>query len=83
MKNSKGQMTIEMVLLASLIVMGINFITNKFEELSVLEDMTLNPWNGYIAGMIENGVWGKADQTVTLHPHSQSRHSSVEGELIR
>ncbi len=83
MKNQKGQMTVEMVVLAALSVMLINFLSKKFDELAILEGMTLNPWNAYISGMIENGVWGRPDQTIGDHPHAFKRHSSVQGDIVQ
>jgi hypothetical protein len=83
MKSQSGQMTVEMVMLAALTVMLVNFVSKKFEEYSVLQEMTLNPWNGFITGMIENGVWGRADQTMGQHPHSFTRHSSVRGKPVQ
>ncbi len=83
MKNQAGQMTVEMVVLAAIMVMFVNFISKKFDELSLLEGMTLNPWTTYISGMIENGVWGRPDQTIKDHPHGFKRHSSVQGEIVQ
>lgn len=83
MKNQSGQMTVEMVLFAAIMVMVVNFISKKFEEEQILQGLSLNPWNSFIVGMIENGSWGSAEQTMALHPHSFRRHSSVEGEVVQ
>lgn len=81
--NQSGQMTVEMVLIAVASVMLITFVSKKFEQEQILQGMSLNPWNSFIVGMIENGVWGGVDQTMAMHPHAFSRHSSREGERVQ
>ncbi|OQW51136.1 MAG: hypothetical protein A4S09_10570 [Proteobacteria bacterium SG_bin7] len=81
--NQSGQMTIEMVMIAAMTMMIVTFVSKKFEEEQILQGLSLNPWNSFIVGMIENGVWGSADQTAVSHPHAFSRHSSREGERVQ
>ncbi len=76
-------MTIEMVLIAAVMFMFVTLVQKKFEEEQILQGMSLNPWNSFIVGMIENGVWGGVDQTMALHPHAFSRHSSREGVKVQ
>ena len=79
----KGQVSVELVLIGVLSVAVITLILNVLKEKDVVAGLTLRPWNNYISGMIENGVWGPAEAMRALHPHGFKRHSSVQGRPIQ
>lgn len=77
--NQKGQVTIEAILLMIFSVALFTFISKKFKDEGYVEKLVKGPWNS-VAGMIENGVWGTPQETVSFHPNLMDRHMSLQGE---
>jgi len=79
LNNQNGQMTIEMLLIASLLLMGVLALSQTFQSRNVLAGLVEGP-QSYIIGMAENGVWRPAKQANQDHPNLHKRHMSLEGE---
>lgn len=82
LKNSKGQMTVELVLLAVIFTALALLIGRFFEGNQLVASVVQSPWRLQLAGMIENGVWGEAEATRNSHPNLLSRHSSLKGDSL-
>lgn len=82
-KNQRGQMTVELVMLIIVGMMVVSALKAFLEEQEFMANLSINPWNNYIAGMIENGVWMPADKGRAYHPHTLKRHASREGEKVQ
>lgn len=76
-------MSIELVLITTIMLALFLVFTRWVEDEELIENLSINPWNSHIAGMIENGVWGTPEQTRVNHPHAAKRHVSVKGEIVR
>ncbi len=81
--NTRGQMSVELVLIMTMFFAVFIVFTRWVENEEFIENLSINPWNSHIAGMIENGVWGTPEQTRLNHPHAAKRHVSREGEAVR
>ncbi|MDZ4662798.1 MAG: hypothetical protein SGJ18_14390 [Pseudomonadota bacterium] len=76
-------MSVELVLIMTVMLAVFLVFTRWVESEEFIENLSINPWNSNIAGMIENGVWGTPEQTRINHPHAAKRHVSVRGEPVR
>ncbi|MBY0314100.1 MAG: hypothetical protein K2Q26_01185 [Bdellovibrionales bacterium] len=75
LRNQKGQMTIEAVLLLVIFV-GIFLVTQRiFKEKNYLSQIVSGPWS-YMRGMVESGVWMDAESARSKHPNRFSRRAS-------
>ena len=79
MKNQKGQMTIEAVLIMTVMVSVLLFIRKGVERTNLLSHLVENPWS-HIQGMIENAYWAPTEKSITKHPNLLGRHGSPRGE---
>ncbi len=79
----KGQMSVELVLIVTMLMAVFLVFTRWVENEEFIENLSINPWNSHIAGMIENGVWGTPEATRLNHPHASKRHVSVKGEAVQ
>ncbi len=79
--NSRGQMTIELVLMTIVLVSMAVFISREFRNNELFANLANGP-AVKLSGMIENGVWGSVEATRALHPSSAERLSTVEGEVF-
>lgn len=78
--SQRGQMTVELILI-TIVVTGIALAIGKyFKDNNLIPDLIQGPWKNRMAGMIENGVWGPAADTMALHPNLLKRHSSLRGD---
>lgn len=77
LKNEKGQMTVEAILLLVIFV-GIFMVTQRvFKSKKYLSQIVSGPWS-YIQGMIESGVWMPAEEGKVRHPNRFTRRASPE-----
>jgi hypothetical protein len=78
-KNQKGQVAIEYILL-TVVMVGI-FLTARNALLSnnTLANFVQKPWE-LVAGMIETGVWGDPKKARADHPGMLRRHISFLGD---
>lgn len=83
LNSQRGQMTVEVILLAVLFTALALLIGRYFKDEQIIQDAVQTPWNNKFAGMIENGVWGGAEETRELHPNLLSRHSSLKGDSVQ
>ncbi len=82
-KNQKerGQMTIEAVLILTLMVSLVVAITSGIKEKKYFTRLVEKPWV-YVAGMIENGYWGPVSRGKGKHPNHPGRHGSPIGDSL-
>lgn len=79
LQNQNGQMTIEMLLIATLLLVGVLSLSQTFQSKNLLAGIVEGP-QSYIIGMAENGVWKPAKQANQDHPNLFKRHMSLEGD---
>ena len=79
LKNQNGQMTIEMLLIATLLLSATIAVSKKFRDENLLASIAEGPQD-YIKGMAENGVWKPSKQANAVHPNLHKRHMSLEGD---
>lgn len=79
LKNQNGQMTIEMILIATLLFSGVLALSQYFQSKNLLASVVEGPQT-YLIGMSENGVWKPAKQANELHPNLHKRHMSLRGD---
>ena len=82
LRNRAGQAAIEMVLVMALVLGASVFIGNEFRTRGFIASLVSTPWKS-LAGMIQNGVWGPSQETMSQHPNSFSRVTSPEGDPIQ
>ena len=79
-KNHKGQMTIEMVLILTALVTMSYFVLKKFdEEIEPVTNFVVAPWVT-VKGMMESGIWKDVDAARKEHPNHWARMRTVEGD---
>lgn len=76
LKNQKGQMTIEAVLLLVIMVAMFTVVHRQISSRNMLSSIVRGPWE-YVSGMISNGVW-KAGDSKKMHPNVFQRRASPE-----
>lgn len=80
MRNARGQMTIEMMLII-IIMLAMGMSLSKFaKRISLAKTFVSGPWKP-LQAMIENGVWIAADSK-KLHPHHRGRHGSYNADAV-
>ena len=78
LRTQKGQVTIEAVLLIT-IMLGVSTFAHKaISSRGLLSQLVSGPWS-YVAGMISNGVWKGGDSS-SLHPNRFQRRASPRPE---
>jgi hypothetical protein len=79
MNRESGQMTIEMILILSMLL-GFSFlVANEFKQNELFAGVISKPWQS-IAGLLENGQWAPPEQSRDRHPGSLKAHNTVQGE---
>ena len=79
MKKQSGQITIEAVLILTLLVSTVFAGTRLIQDQQMLSKLVEKPWQ-YLAGMIENGYWAPVQAGKAKHPNQLSRHGSPQGQ---
>lgn len=77
LRNSSGQMTIEALLIMLIMFSIFNMVHKKLSGMDTANKIIGGPWD-YVQGMVENGVWDKADRSRNKHPNSYARRASPE-----
>jgi hypothetical protein len=77
--NQNGQMTIEMLLIGTLLLVFVLTISKTFQEKNLLASVVEGPQT-YLVGMAENGVWKPGKDANKFHPNLFKRHISLEGD---
>lgn len=81
MRNERGQITIEIVLMLAF-TLGIALLVSKtFRSEEYLANLVSGPWRS-VAGLVQNGVWGTPEETMNQHPNQSARVNSVRGEEV-
>lgn len=79
LRNEKGQMIIEMVLMMTVLLGAATFISSQFRETNFIAQLVSGPWKN-LAGMIQNGVWAPPSEGMTKHPTYSNRLNSPHAE---
>lgn len=79
MRNQRGQIVVESVLIIALLLSLTIFITQQIQSRGFLQNLVEKPWT-YLQGMIENGIWAPTAVGKTLHPNDLLRHGSPRGD---
>jgi hypothetical protein len=79
-RNNSGQLTVEAVLILAIFVSVMYAGSRALRDGEVLARLVERPW-GYIAGMIENGLWQAGQAGQGQHPHHIRRHGTPQGDL--
>jgi hypothetical protein len=78
-RNQTGQMTIEMILLVT-ILFGLTLLVSKtFNDEKLLHSWISGPWS-YVAGMAENGVWMPPSEGRRWHANVADRRATRQGD---
>jgi hypothetical protein len=77
LRSNKGQMTIEAVLLMTIMVAFFATTRKIISGQNYMSKLVSGPWS-HVAGMIENGVWKPALTSKQLHPNVFDRRASPE-----
>lgn len=80
-KTNYGQMTIEAVLILTMLLGLSTFVANEFRNNELLIKFVQGPWK-QISGMAQNGTWGQPGATMADHPNNFNRSVSVRGEPV-
>lgn len=75
LRSESGQMTIEAVLLLTIMIAFFTITHRTIAGKQYMSKLVSGPWS-YIAGMIENGVWSPAASGKSKHPNSFDRHAT-------
>ena len=79
MKNQAGQITVEAVLIVTLLLGTTMATTRLIKERGYLASIVETPWE-YLSGMMENGVWTPPELGKASHPNHIQRHGSPQGD---
>ena len=77
--NNKGQMVVEIVLILSIFVSSIYFLSRQFNNIEPFDAFVTGPWKT-VAGMIESGTWKKKQLARGDHPNHFRRMYSNRGD---
>lgn len=77
LRNRRGQMTIEAVLLLMIFVAIFTVVHRGIKGKNYLSEIVSGPWT-YVQGMVQNGVWSSGDTASNLHPNVFGRRASPE-----
>jgi hypothetical protein len=80
--GSRGQFTIEAVLILSVLVSISLAVSRASINQGWMKNLVEGPWLT-VQGMIEDGVWIKAGASKAHHPHIKSRHGTYEGDRVQ
>ena len=80
-RNRKGQITVEAVLIIVLFVAIGTVAARTLNDMNAAASLVQNPWR-LLSGMIESGVWREQAAAAQLHPNLKvNRRLSLTGEL--
>lgn len=79
LKNNKGQMLIEMLLMMTLLLGAATFVGEQFRQSNFIAGLVSGPWKN-LSGMIQNGVWAPPEDGMAQHPLVFNRWSSPIGD---
>ena len=80
-QNERGQLTIEAILLMSILVSISIYVSRYARAEQLVAKVVEGPWLP-IRGMIENGVWETGAKAKGHHPSMRIRHSSNQGDKV-
>jgi hypothetical protein len=73
MKNQRGQIVVEAVLLTTVLLGLTIFVQNRLQQSRFAEKLVSGPW-GKLSGMIECGVWDTCVAASGKHPSNKNRN---------
>lgn len=80
--NSRGQIAVEAVLLATVILALIITVSESFRRQGILSNLVEGPWT-YVDGMARHGVWAPRQRAMSLDPNFSPRRASQRAEVER
>lgn len=78
-RNSRGQATMEAVLLMIVFTIIAMKISNVAQSRGFMRSVVEGPW-APMRGMIEDGVWVRYTESKAYHPNHRIRHQSKKGD---
>jgi hypothetical protein len=81
-RNQKGQSSVEMVLIITVLVAIAITVSEGFRKNELFAKLVSGPWQS-LAGLIQNGVWGTPKDTYSQHPNQFERVNTVRGEVLK
>lgn len=78
-RNNKGQMLIETVLMMTVLLLVATLVASQFRENNFIASLVSGPWKN-LSGMMQNGVWAPAEAGMAQHPLVYRRWTSPVGE---
>jgi hypothetical protein len=78
MRNRSGQVSVELILIMTLLAAVATLIANGLKENKVVEGYVQGPWDK-LSGMIENGNWAGGKRAKAQHPNHRLRGVSLKG----
>jgi hypothetical protein len=79
MKNARGQVSVEIVLMLVVSVSIVAAVMQGFKSNSVFSNLVSGPWQS-LAGLIQNGSLGPPGSTMANHPNQFDRVSSPRAD---
>jgi hypothetical protein len=77
LKNQRGQVLIEALLLMVLLLGISTLISRQLREREYFQSLVTGPWSR-LQGMVECGVWEPCTGQRGLHPNSNTRNISLD-----
>lgn len=77
--NRRGQVTIEMILILTLLFGLSVMISDAFKKNNYFATIIEGPWD-YVDGMVRNGIWQKVNVSTAAHPNMSVRHATAIGQ---
>ena len=78
MKNNRGQMVVEMLLIMIILVAVMQAVRIALRESEAFQTLVQAPWKP-LSGMIQAGAWLPPKEAMVHHPNNFSMRSTVEG----
>lgn len=82
MRNSRGQMILEAVLLMTIFLAITAAIAASLKKNEAVTRLVQGPWQN-LSGLLQNGVWQPPKTSQPMHPSVHSRHISLQGDNPR
>ncbi|MCB0414012.1 MAG: hypothetical protein KDD50_06745 [Bdellovibrionales bacterium] len=79
-KNQKGQMIIEAILILVIFLGASRLVANYFKDNELVKKLVRGPWTS-LESMIETGRWySDVEGARQFHPNYNNMHVSLEGD---
>lgn len=78
MRNSRGQMVIEMILVMTVLLAIMGALKTGLDNSEAFKTLVQGPWR-VLSGMIVAGTWKPPESAVESHPALNRNHGSLRG----